>query len=140
MEVERLQAAAARWADNIRTGHLPRELAWQSLQTTILKSLHYPLSATTLSFAEAESIMIKLRLRAHNAGLSHLFTVQGIKHYCKLVKFVPRAESYEQLLLEVGLQPPLFRRPIKPLLKMLTPCWLTHFWELLPLPLGTLHD
>ena len=76
--------------------------------------------------------MIKLRPRALNAlgivrsfpkalthgpisaqglGLTHLFTVQGIKHYCKLVKFVPRAESLtgslilasnEQLLLEVG--------------------------------------
>ena len=105
--------------------------------------------------------MIKLRPRALNAlgivrsfpkalthgpisaqglGLSHVVTVQGIKHYCKVVKFVSRAESltgslilasYEQLLLEVGLQPPLFQRPIKPLLKMLTPCWLTHFWEFL---------
>jgi hypothetical protein len=37
------------WADKIRTGFLPRHLTWQAWQSTIQKTLQYPLAATTLS-------------------------------------------------------------------------------------------
>jgi hypothetical protein len=29
------------WADRIRTGHFPRRLVWESMQTTITKSIQY---------------------------------------------------------------------------------------------------
>jgi len=46
-ELVHLRDLATKWANRMRTGHLPRHLVWQSLQTTILKSLSYPLSATS---------------------------------------------------------------------------------------------
>ena len=100
MELEYLMSAAKRWADNIRTGRLPRELAWQSLQSTISKTLQYPLSVTTLTKDECDLIVKCYRQTALNSlsivrnfprklthgpkalqglGIPHLYTVQGIK-------------------------------------------------------------
>jgi hypothetical protein len=45
-QFEVLRAAARTWRDQIRTGHLPRRLVWESMATTILKTLQYPLPAT----------------------------------------------------------------------------------------------
>ena len=40
-----MRKVAKEWKDQIRTGHLPRHLAWRSWQTSIMKTLEYPLSA-----------------------------------------------------------------------------------------------
>jgi hypothetical protein len=41
--------SAKTWQEQIRAGHLLRKLAWESMTTTILRTLHYPLPATTLT-------------------------------------------------------------------------------------------
>ena len=56
-ELAFLKSRVNQWADSIRTGCLPRHLAWQSMTTTILKSIQYPLPATTLSHVECQLIM-----------------------------------------------------------------------------------
>jgi hypothetical protein len=40
---------ATTWADKLCTGYLPRHLPWLAWKTTILKTLEYPLSTTSLS-------------------------------------------------------------------------------------------
>jgi hypothetical protein len=56
-ELKFLLSRVNQWADQIRTGCLPRGLVWQSLTTTIMKSIQYPLPATTFSLAECQAIM-----------------------------------------------------------------------------------
>lgn len=51
-QVAALREKAEQWAELIITGHLEREEAWRALNTTILKSLEYPLTATTLTQQE----------------------------------------------------------------------------------------
>ena len=46
-EAKFLEEVAKDWADNIQTGLFPRDLAWQSLTTTMLKKLEYSLPTTT---------------------------------------------------------------------------------------------
>ena len=48
---------ATEWGEHIRTGHLPRHLVWESMHTTILRTLLYPLPATTLSQKQCHQIM-----------------------------------------------------------------------------------
>ena len=50
-------AQSQQWADRIRAGHLPRSLAWLGLTTTVLKSLEYPLPATTFSEKDCTAIL-----------------------------------------------------------------------------------
>jgi hypothetical protein len=47
-----LREKAEAWRDNINSGHLNKEDAWQALETTIMKTLQYPLKALTLSQEE----------------------------------------------------------------------------------------
>ena len=63
LEIEYLLGKAKEWGNRIRTAHLPRHLVWESLQTTILKTLQYPTPATTLSKAQCDQILSPL-LRA----------------------------------------------------------------------------
>ena len=73
------------WADNIQTGHLPRDLAWQSLTTTMLKKLEYSLPATTLTEAQCKQIMkplLKVRLLALGVSASFPWAlVFGPEHF-----------------------------------------------------------
>jgi hypothetical protein len=55
--VEYLTNKAEEWKDLIQTGHLQRKDAWQALETTILKTLQYPLPAMTLSEQECNKII-----------------------------------------------------------------------------------
>jgi hypothetical protein len=59
-QFEVLRAAARTWKDQIRTGHLPRRLVWESMATTILKTLQYPLPATTLTRQQCDAIMVPI--------------------------------------------------------------------------------
>ena len=42
-------------------GQLKQDLAWQASQTTIMKSVEYPLAALTLSEAECKKIMAPIK-------------------------------------------------------------------------------
>jgi hypothetical protein len=39
-QFHKLLDAANTWKEQIRTGHFPRKLAWESMTTTILRTLH----------------------------------------------------------------------------------------------------
>jgi hypothetical protein len=74
-EFEFLRERVSDWADRIRTGHLPRRLVWELWQTTIAKSIPYPLPATTLSESQCRSIMAPLLAQ----GLSGIGAARSMK-------------------------------------------------------------
>ena len=56
-QVNEMRIEAEVWQDKLRVGHLNRSDAWLALNTTVTKSLEYPLLATTLSMDECTHIM-----------------------------------------------------------------------------------
>ena len=56
-EVKFRMSQASKWADAIRSGRLPRPLTWLSMTTSILRSLVYPLPATTFTSQECSAIL-----------------------------------------------------------------------------------
>jgi hypothetical protein len=59
-KVKFLRERVSNWADRIRMDHLPRQLVWESMQTTITKIIQYPLPVTTLTEAQCRWIMAPL--------------------------------------------------------------------------------
>jgi len=56
-QVEAMQAKVAKWVDGIRTEHINATNAWYCLNSTIMKTLEYPLMATTLAEDDSGTIM-----------------------------------------------------------------------------------
>lgn len=96
------------WADRVRSGHIQRQDAWHYLQTTIKRSLLYPLLATTLTEKDCvhiEAPALEAALQAcgmpsnmprevvygpeRYLGLNHgsIYHTQGAKHIQALMDF-----------------------------------------------------
>jgi hypothetical protein len=56
-EVTRLSGKISGWVEQVRTGHLARQEAWQCLQTTIMKTIGYCLPASILSKKEFDTLL-----------------------------------------------------------------------------------
>ena len=56
-EVKYLRAKAVQWADALRTKKLKPSEAWYCLNATIMKTIEYPLMATTMSRKDIDTIM-----------------------------------------------------------------------------------
>lgn len=121
-EFEELLEKARTWADAIRAGHLPRNLVWESMNTTVLQSIQYSLPSTTLSFSQCWKIMSKLLqaalpragivrtiprdlvygpLKYQGLAVPCLFTHQQVEHIVRLLKFC-RAKIISLLALFVN--------------------------------------
>ena len=66
--VDRLRQKAEEWWSNVRSGHLNRHEAWLALNSTIMRSLLYPLPALTLTKEQCTKIMASVIA----AGLNYL--------------------------------------------------------------------
>jgi hypothetical protein len=160
-KVEFLRQRVDEWADQIRTGHLPRQLVWESMHTTIMKSIQYPLPATTLSEAQCRSIMAPLLaqglsgtgvvrtlkrdvvygpLKYQGLGVSCLNTFQMTEHIVQILKYCNATEhltgqlirhKLEATKLEVGCDGPLLVKAYAVYKDLVTETWLTHTWEFL---------
>jgi hypothetical protein len=107
-QVQALLEKAEQWAELISTGHLERAEAWRALNSTILKALEYPLTATTLTQQETTKIFAPIRktalpasgivrtfptaiahapLQYQGLGIPDLYATQQIKHVMTLLKF-----------------------------------------------------
>ena len=158
-EVAFLRQRVNEWADRIRTGHLPRRLVWESMHTTIMKSIQYPLPATTLSEAQCRSIMAPLLaqglsgtgvvrtmkrdvvygpLKYQGLGVSCLYTLQMTEHIVRILKYCKACDhltgqlirhTLEATKLEVGCEGPLLVKTYAAYKDMVTETWLTHTWE-----------
>ena len=56
-QTEALISITNRWADRVRSGWLTKIEAWFSLMWCIMKTLEYPLMATSLSQKQCDEIM-----------------------------------------------------------------------------------
>jgi hypothetical protein len=67
-EVKKLQRATAQWCNGVRTKRLHPEEAWYSLTATILRTLEWPLVATTLTLEQCKELLKPvLKTRYHSA-------------------------------------------------------------------------
>ena len=55
--IDRLRQKAEEWGSNVRSGHLNRHESWLALNSTIMRSLLYPLPALTLTEDQCTKIM-----------------------------------------------------------------------------------
>ncbi len=155
---QELWEKACLWADRIRTGHFTHAEAWYSLQFCIMKSLEYPLAASSLSKKDCEKIMKPIRAAVIPAlginrhlpldvvhgpqmyqglGIPDLWTVQGI---LKLGLAIQHGDaqtitghqlcaSMELHTLEIGLPGHLLMQDFKLYGHLATTSWLRHLWE-----------
>jgi hypothetical protein len=159
VEFEYLLDQAAQWADNIRSNHLSRKYVWQSLTTTLLPKLHYPLLATTLSRDECEEIDRVIRKTAiplsgtvrtfpldlvHGA-ISHqgfgwvgMYDQQGIEGITALIKFAGNKThmvgqqlrvSLELFRTELGMSGQIFQHKYKQFHHLVTASSVKHWWR-----------
>ena len=56
-QIDHMRRVADEWYEKVRVGHLTRFDAWTAFNTTIMKSLEYPLLALTLTDDECTKIM-----------------------------------------------------------------------------------
>jgi len=56
-EVNALKSKALKWADAVRTKHINPTKAWYSINHTIMKTIEYPLAATSISKKDMQDIM-----------------------------------------------------------------------------------
>jgi hypothetical protein len=57
LQTQELWEKATAWAEKVRSGRFSPAKAWFSIQSCIMKSLEYPLMATSLSKAQCNRIM-----------------------------------------------------------------------------------
>lgn len=141
-QAEELRKKARLWAAYIKSAHLGHEATWKALQTTILKSIEYPLVASTLSKQECISIMTPVLdaalprsniaarfardvlygpIRYQGMGLHNPYITQGIRHVKDIVEQTWKGTtsgklikcSIESAQLESGLYEPIFWKPRK---------------------------
>ena len=160
-EFEELKDKACLWADAVRSGHLPRRLVWESLNTTVLRSIQYSLPSTTLSFDQCRTIMSKLLsaalpcsgivrtipralvygpLKYQGLSVPCLFTHQQVEHILRILKFCRAQDhltarllrqSVEATRLEIGCSGSLFSLSFADFGTLATSTWVTHTWEFL---------
>ena len=124
-EYKYLLAQAKKWADNIRVAHLPRHLVRQSMLTTIMKTLEYPLAVTCFTRRQCEKLLqpiLKAGLSASGVmntlpwkvvhgpqsrqglGYKCLYTEQGIQHAARIQRFTQDAKNMTGQLLMGNMQ------------------------------------
>lgn len=156
--IREMRKKAITWSNYIKTGHLQRETAWQSVETTILKSLLYPVPALTLSEQECTSIMapvlaIGLPASSMNRnyprkvlygpineggmGLTNLYWSQGLSHIAIIAEHLGKETltgdliitSLEMCNVELGIGRNMFSLDHNRYQMLLTDCWLKQVWQ-----------
>jgi hypothetical protein len=95
-EVLKLRKKAEEFSEHIRTGFVSREEAWHSLNTTIMKTLEYPMEALSMTQKQWDYVMSSIiRSVLPKSGIARTFphailyalasfTGLGLIHpYCK---------------------------------------------------------
>lgn len=156
--VKAMKNKATEWKDLVQSGHLKRHTAWQALETTIMKTMEYPLPALTLTATECNSIMQPILkaalpktsisqsfprkvlygpLTEGGLGLNSLYYTQGTMHLEKFQILLGTSTMTNSLLqvsmestqLEVGIGQSIFQLDFQKYGLLLTDCWLKHLWS-----------
>ena len=167
-QAHRMRRQAEEWADHVRTGYLQRHEVWVALHSTILRSLDYPLPATSLTFQQCSWIMapvlqaalpamgvsrsfpramVHAPLSLSGLGIPHLFHSQGINHLQSVLDHTTRQTitgqllqaSLEALIIEGGIGPSILHQPYSTFSHWVTPSWWKQLWYFMDLYDITLH-
>ena len=148
-----------RWADQVRTGKLNKAAAFLSLNSTILRSLDYPLMTTSLSHKDCHDIMQPVfqtalpklgfpfpsfphRVR-HGPLSTQGINIPSIWHRQlahKIWACITHATTddllqknlqhlYGRHTLELGIPNPLLESDFKKFGNLVTPSWMSHLWQ-----------
>jgi hypothetical protein len=150
--------AAQAWVERLRTGHLPRHLTWVAWNTTILKTLEYPLPTTTMTRTQCNKLtsiiaketlprcgvmrsfprdILHAPLKAGGLNAPYLYVEQGIAHLIRLIRYSQSRlhstalllrQTCEALKLELGTNGGLMLNPGE-LLSLATDCWIKATWQ-----------
>ena len=156
--VRELTEKATKWADLIRAGHLNRDDAKTATNTTIMKSLQYPLPALSLSKKQCrkiQNIVINAGLPKSGTcrnypraalfgpteegglGLEDLYTYQGTSRIAILQEHINAdtitgemiRTSIEAAKIEIGVGRNIFELEFKKFGILLTECWIKDVWR-----------
>ena len=159
-EVRYLQGKTALWVDHVRTKKIKKEEAWYCLNSTILKTLEYPLTATTLSRKEVDEIMRPLlraflnsigiqkrlprklvygTLKSRGLGIKDIYWLQLILHLHVLLRQQARdtptsmlmTENEDLVQLYVGSETNFWELPFEQYGVLAPDGWMKHTWEAL---------
>ena len=159
-QVKELRKITESWADRVRSGYIKKEDAWYYFQTTVKKSLEFPLVATTLTKEECrkiESPALKVALQCSGMpsnfprdilngpeeylGLqaNRIYITQGLKHIRALMDH-GMEESItgkqmravmERHKLELGVSTSLFKTNYEIFGGCTTKTWMENTWKFL---------
>ena len=167
--VTKLKQKASNWHDNIMLGQLQRDIAWQASQTTIMKSLEYPLVALTLSEEECKTIMAPVkkatlaktsinRTYPHallygqreegGLGMHDLFVTQGLSHLQKFhqhhgwgtITDKLLTVSLETAILETGIGHNIFDLDYNSFHMLVSDSWIKGLWKFCHIHSITIQD
>ena len=156
--IKELRDKTEEWAKSTKEGRLNPTEAWLSLETTIIKSVEYPLPALTLTEKECKYIMapaLKAGLNASHISntfprdvlyggkkegglnLDDIYYSQGISHLQILQQHIDQPtitgdllrESIEAATLELGYSKNFFLLPFNIFSRHLTECWIENLWK-----------
>jgi hypothetical protein len=156
--VEYLREKAVTWSEQVRCGVLRRSEAWYAMNTSILKSIEYSLTATTMTKQQTETIMrpilkaglsksglsqkfprtaVYSSLKYQGLGICDPYFTQGVKKLSIFLQSnlsVPLMNHAIQTLwyltrLECGLGPHFLTKPFPPASCIVTRGWIAYLWE-----------
>ena len=157
-QVEEMRKIADLWYEKVRVGHLTRYDAWMALNSTVMKTLEYPLLALTLTEEECKKIMAPIlkgglpkigmcrtlprkivygSLKNQGMGIHNLFTTQGILHIQTLLDHIWRDTETGKLIrtsiecakMEVGILGSLFGHNFEDYGNLCEETWVKHLWK-----------
>ena len=159
-QIEYLKQRIAQWVENVRTNHIAKHHAMLALNTTIYKTLEYPVPSLTITSRQWRSIMApltqcglqsngvcsKLPRVIREGSTNHMslnikcmFKVQEIKKLEKYLFFRNHSGlvgqmlrlNEELLVLEVGLPGNIYESDYTTFQHLATPSWIKTMWKFL---------
>lgn len=161
VQVSKMLEKAHKAAEMIRTSNVQPHEVWLGLTTMTMKALEYPLSATTLSEKQCNTVMRPIlnaflpkaeinrnfpfavlygTIASQGLGLKSLYLTQGITHVMDIMEQVWKGTttghfmhiSMEYLRLELGINDDILSMNYHDYSHLIiTPTWMTHTWEFL---------
>jgi hypothetical protein len=155
--MEYLLSRTQQWSESLCTRHIKPSEAWYCLQSSILKTIKYPLMATTLSRKQLHKVMHPIlrdalrkcgiqwniprkllygTLRSRGLGLQDPFWTQLIHHLQAILRHCHRGtptsmlldEGMELVQLYVGSDQTFWELPFSPYGFLVPDCWIKHTW------------
>lgn len=157
-QYDHMVKSAVSWAQKINGSHIKQHDVWTALQTTIIKTMEYPLRATTLKQRECDKIQTEyLRAALPNAGfpftfprdvlfgpkelgglgIRRLYLTQGIDHIITMTYHGDARNITGQLIraviqahkVEIGTGKSLFDNDWETIRHYITPTWISHNFQ-----------